>query len=95
MSWLTKTSAWDDLKECMKRLISVYFLSFGALAAEEPNRVSIALASVHMAQDFINDAQDNSHDYQVVEDSCFSALIFLRNAEVCLEEALRAGEIHP
>ena len=63
----------------MKSVIT-FILLFSSLEAYE-ERVQIALASIHMSQDFIRKAQDNSHDYQVVEDSAFSALIFLKNAE--------------
>ncbi len=72
----------------MIRLLSIpiflYFISLSSLSSDE--RIQIALASIQMAKDYINEAQDHSQDYQVVEDSCFSAYIFLRNAEAALND---------
>ncbi len=69
----------------MKSFLILPLLLISSLQAE-PDRIQIALASIQMAKDYIWDAQENSDNYQIVEDSCFRASIFLRNAEVALED---------
>ncbi len=68
----------------MRILFTCLMLTSSLNAYDE--RIQIALASIHMAEDYIDEAQSNSNDYQVVEDSCFSAYIFLRNAEAALND---------